>query len=313
MPTLEFVCEAGGTRLDVFVAAFAPDVSRSRAGELCSSGAVTVNGAKKSKSFSLRPGDRVVIDLPEPQNCEAQPENIPLDIVFEDEYLLVVEKPKGMVVHPAPGSETGTLVNALLFHCGDRLSGINGVLRPGIVHRIDKLTSGLLIVAKNDVAHTGLAAQIEKHSFTRRYQGVVFGRLVPEEGTVDRPIGRSVSDRKKMAISTEGRRAVTHYSTIGQYSVGNAVYSHMSFQLETGRTHQIRVHMASLGHPIAGDEVYGSAKRDGAHFPWLEGQCLHAAHIGFEHPVTKEWMEFDSPLPEYFERVLARLGRDAEK
>ena len=305
MPTLEFVCETGGTRLDVFVASVAPDVSRSRAGELCSAGAVKVNGSTKSKSFSLKAGDRVDIELPEPKSCEAQPEDIPLDIVYEDEHLLVVEKPKGMVVHPAPGSETGTLVNALLFHCGDRLSGINGVLRPGIVHRIDKLTSGLLIVAKNDAAHTGLAAQIEKHSFTRKYQGVVFGRPVPEAGTVDRPIGRSVSDRKKMAISPDGRRAVTHYSTLGQYSVGNAVYSHMSFQLETGRTHQIRVHMAHLGHPVAGDPVYGP-KHDKT---GLEGQCLHARQLQFIHPDTGEKIVLECPLPAYFTAFLEKIGK----
>ena len=308
MPKFEFVYEGDGARLDVYLASVLEDVSRSRAGELCVDGSVLVNGNKKGKSFSLKSGDRVFVELPEPKACEAQPENIPLDIVFEDDFLLVVEKPKGMVVHPAPGSESGTLVNALLWHCGDRLSGINGVLRPGIVHRIDKLTSGLLIVAKSDAAHTGLAAQIEKHSFTRRYESVVFGRLTPENGTVDRPIGRSHVDRKKMAIVPEGRRAVTHYETIAEYSVGNAVYSHMRFQLETGRTHQIRVHMASLGHPIAGDDVYGSEKRDAAFFPNLEGQCLHAAHIGFEHPVSGEWMEFNSPRPAYFEEVLSRLG-----
>ena len=310
MPKFEFVCENDGIRLDVFLASVLEDVSRSRAGELCADGAVCVNGVQKGKSYSVKAGDMVSAELPEPKACEAQAENIPLDIVYEDDALLVVEKPKGMVVHPAPGSESGTLVNALLWHCGERLSGINGVLRPGIVHRIDKLTSGLLIVAKSDAAHAGLAAQIEKHSFTRRYEGVVFGRLVPESGTVDRPIGRSHTDRKKMAIVPEGRRAVTHYETLAAYPIGNAVYSHMRFQLETGRTHQIRVHMASLGHPIAGDDVYGSVKRDSAFFPDLEGQCLHAAHIGFEHPLSGEWMEFDSKRPAYFEEVLKRLGAE---
>jgi 23S rRNA pseudouridine1911/1915/1917 synthase len=310
MPRFEFVCENDGVRLDVFLASVLEDVSRSRAGELCVDGAVCVNGAKKGKSFSVKSGDYISVELPEPKACEAEAENIPLDIVYEDDALLVVEKPKGMVVHPAPGSESGTLVNALLWHCGERLSGINGVLRPGIVHRIDKLTSGLLIVAKSDAAHTGLAAQIEKHSFTGRYEGVVFGRLSPEAGTVDRPIGRSHNDRKKMAIVPEGRRAVTHYETLGAYPVGNAVYSHMRFQLETGRTHQIRVHMASLGHPIAGDDVYGSVKRDSVFFPNLEGQCLHAAHIGFEHPLSGEWMEFNSKRPAYFEEVLRRLGAE---
>ena len=310
MPKFEFVCENDGVRLDVFLASVLEDVSRSRAGELCGEGSVLVNGREKGKSYSVKTGDSVTVTLPEPKACEAQAENIPLDIVFEDDHLLVVEKPKGMVVHPAPGSESGTLVNALLWHCGERLSGINGVLRPGIVHRIDKLTSGLLIVAKSDAAHAGLASQIKKHSFSRRYEGVVFGRVVPEKGTVDRPIGRSHTDRKKMAIDPEGRRAVTHYETVGEYPIGNAVYSHMRFQLETGRTHQIRVHMASLGHPIAGDEVYGSVKRDSAFFPKLEGQCLHAAHIGFEHPVSREWMEFDSERPPYFEEVLRRLGAE---
>ena len=314
MPILEFTCGDGwgGARLDVFLASACENMSRSRAGELAASGAVSVNGEKKPKSFSLRTGDRVSLELPEPESPEAKAENIPLEIVFEDGDLLVVEKPKGMVVHPAPGSENGTLVNALLWHCGGSLSGINGVMRPGIVHRIDKMTSGLLIVAKNDAAHAGLAAQIEKHSFSRRYEGVVFGRPAPEAGTVNRPIGRSKTDRKKMAIDRSGRLAVTHYATLGQYRIGNAAYSHMSFVLETGRTHQIRVHMSSLGHPLAGDEVYGSAKRDGAFFPWLEGQCLHAAHIGFVHPITGKFMEFDSPRPEYFERVLAKL-KSAEK
>ncbi|MBR4940814.1 MAG: RluA family pseudouridine synthase [Clostridia bacterium] len=313
MPTFDLVCEEGGQRLDVFVASNMDNLSRSRAGELCADGSVKVNGLAKGKSFTLKAGDEVCVELPEPKSCEACPENIPLEIVYEDDALLVVNKPKGMVVHPAPGSETGTLVNALLWHCGDRLSGINGVLRPGIVHRIDKLTSGLLIVAKSDAAHAGLAAQIEKHSFSRKYEGVVFGRVIPEDGRVDRPVGRSHTDRKKMAIVPEGRNAVTHYKTLAQYSLDNAVYSHMSFTLETGRTHQIRVHMASLGHPIAGDDVYGSPKRDLGFFPWLEGQCLHAAHIGFVHPVSGEWLEFNSPRPEYFDRVLSKLGADTEK
>ena len=231
---------------------------------------------------------------------EAKAENIPLDIVYEDNDLLVVNKPKGMVVHPAAGNYDGTLVNALLYHCGDSLSGINGVLRPGIVHRIDKDTSGLLIVAKNDESHKFLSGQIKEHSFTREYEAVVWGSVREDEGTVNAPIGRNPNDRKKMCITQKNsKEAVTHYSVIARYKG----YTHIRCVLETGRTHQIRVHMASLGHPVAGDLVYGVKNEKVA----FEGQCLHAKKIGFVHPATGEYMEFDSELPEYFKNFLTKL------
>ena len=239
--------------------------------------------------------------LPEPVDDTAAPEEIPLDIVYEDNDLLVVNKPKGMVVHPAAGNRTGTLVNALLAHCGDSLSGINGVIRPGIVHRIDKDTSGLLIVAKNDAAHRSLATQIKAHSFTREYQAVVYGKLRQDDGTIDAPIGRSTADRKKMAVTEKNSRsAVTHYHVLARYDG----FTHVALRLETGRTHQIRVHMAWLGHPVAGDPVYGPKKVIAS----LGGQCLHAGKIGFEHPRTGEWMEFESPLPPYFTKFLTEPG-----
>jgi 23S rRNA pseudouridine1911/1915/1917 synthase len=300
--------EDGGKRLDAYLSGVLEGYSRTYVQKLIERGAVLVDGRPRKAGFRLDGEEEITVDLPEQETLVVEPEDIPLDVVFEDEYLMVVNKPKGMVVHPAPGHLTGTLVNAVLYHAAGSLSGINGVLRPGVVHRIDKMTSGLLIVAKNDAAHAGLAAQIEAHTFSRRYEGVVFGRL-SGEGTVDRPVGRSRTDRKKMAVVPEGRRAVTHYEAVAEYPLANTVWTHARFTLETGRTHQIRVHMASLGHPVAGDDVYGSPKRDGALFPWLSGQCLHAAHIGFLHPVTGERLAFDAPLPEYFERTLAALRR----
>ena len=238
--------------------------------------------------------------IPELQPCEAQPQEIPLDIVYEDADLLVVNKPKGMVVHPAAGNPDGTLVNALLAHCPEGLSGINGVMRPGIVHRIDKDTSGLLIVAKNDRAHQGLAEQIKEHSFTRVYEAVVVGHLRETQGTVNAPIGRHPVHRKKMAVTERNsKHAVTHYTVLEEFPG----YSYVRLQLETGRTHQIRVHMAYLGHPVSGDTVYGGAKQP----PELQGQCLHARCIGFVHPVSGEYLEFDSGLPPYFEAYLTKL------
>ena len=231
---------------------------------------------------------------------DVKAENIPLEIIYEDDHLLVVNKPKGMVVHPAAGNYTGTLVNALMYHCGDRLSSINGVIRPGIVHRIDKNTSGLLIVAKTDAAHTGLAAQIKEHSFTREYRAVVCGRFKEQEGTVNAPIGRHPSDRKKMTVTERNsKHAVTHYTVMEEFSG----YTLMKLRLETGRTHQIRVHMAYTGHPVLGDDVYGK--------PWkgIDGQCLHAGRIGFVHPITYEYLEFESELPQYFCEVLDKLRR----
>ena len=242
------------------------------------------------------------MEIPEPVSDEALPEDIPLDIVYEDEDLLVVNKPKGMVVHPAAGNLTGTLVNALLAHCGDSLSGINGVVRPGIVHRIDKDTSGLLIVAKNDMAHQSLAAQIKEHSFTRVYEAIVYGNFKEDEGVVNAPIGRDARDRKKMTVTEKNsRNAVTHFRVLTRYGE----FTHLRLQLETGRTHQIRVHMAHLGHPVAGDPVYGPSKVIKA----LEGQCLHARVIGFVHPRTGEYLEFSSDLPKYFTAFIDKLTR----
>ncbi len=301
MNELQYTAEASGDRLDKFISEKSGgELTRSGAVKLIESGCCLVNGKEEGKNYKLKTGDRVSLNIPEPEEADILPENIPLDIVFEDEHLLVVNKPKGMVVHPAPGHYSGTLVNALMYHCKDSLSGINGEIRPGIVHRIDKDTSGLLIVAKNDAAHNGLAAQIKEHSFTREYEAVVNGS-VKENGTVDAPIGRHKIDRKKMCVTPENsRNATTHYSVIANY--GN--YTHLRLRLETGRTHQIRVHMAYIGHSVAGDEVYGNGKPKA-----LMGQCLHAKKIGFVHPVTGEYLEFDSDLPEYFRRFLRSIEK----
>ncbi|MBQ3841160.1 MAG: RluA family pseudouridine synthase [Ruminiclostridium sp.] len=299
MSRLEFTAETAGERIDKAVSdASDGEITRSFAAKLIEDGGCTVNGTAVPKNYRLKAGDCVCVDIPEPKEADILPENIPLDIVYEDNDLLVVNKPKGMVVHPAHGHYSGTLVNALMYHCGDSLSGINGELRPGIVHRIDMNTSGLLIVAKSDAAHKGLAEQIKAHSFTREYEAVVCGSI-KENGTVNAPIGRSKTDRKKMCVTTENsREAVTHYSVIANY----ANYTHLRLKLETGRTHQIRVHMAYIGHPVAGDDVYGSGKPAS-----LGGQCLHAKHIGFVHPITGEWLEFESELPDYFVKFLKSL------
>ena len=292
--------ENKGDRIDRFVSDNIPELTRSAVQSLIADGAVLADGKAVSKNYKLRGGEEITVTLPEPQPMDAVPEEIPLDIVYEDSDLLVVNKPKGMVVHPAHGNYTGTLVNALLWHCGDSLSGINGVIRPGIVHRIDKNTSGLLIVAKNDRSHLFLAEQIKEHSFTREYEAVACGSFREPEGTVDAPIGRHKTDRKKMCVTQENsRNAVTHYTVLKQY----AGYAHVRLRLETGRTHQIRVHLAYIGHPVLGDDVYGKP------YKGLEGQCLHARKIGFIHPSTKEYMEFTSPLPDYFRSVLNKLDR----
>lgn len=284
----------GANRLDKQIAENS-ELTRSAAVRLIEQGAVLVNGKAAGKKDVPKLGAEVDVTLPEPKAVDIAPENIPLDIVFEDEDILVVNKPKGMVVHPAAGHYSGTLVNALMYHCGDRLSGINGEIRPGIVHRIDKDTSGLLMIAKNDMAHLKLSEQIKEHSFTREYQTVVTGSI-KENGTVNAPIGRHKTDRKKMCVTLENsREAVTHYSVIRNY----AGYTHLKVKLETGRTHQIRVHLSYIGHAVAGDEVYGNGKPK-----WLGGQCLHAKKIGFVHPKTEEYMEFDSKLPEYFVKFL---------
>lgn len=299
MKKLEFTAETSGDRIDKALSDMSDgELTRSFAAKLIDDGACTVNGKAVAKNYKLKAGDAVCAEIPDPQETDILPEDIPLDIVYEDGDLLVVNKPKGMVVHPAHGHYSGTLVNALMYHCGSSLSGINGELRPGIVHRIDMNTSGLLIVAKSDAAHKGLAEQIKAHSFSREYEAVVCGS-VKENGTVNAPIGRSKTDRKKMCVTAENsREAVTHYSVIENY--GN--YTHLRLRLETGRTHQIRVHMAYIGHPVAGDDVYGNGKPAS-----LGGQCLHAKHIGFIHPITGEWLEFESELPGYFIKFLKTL------
>ncbi len=301
MNELRLTAETSGDRLDKFISESSNgDITRSAAVKLIENGSCLVNGKAEGKNYKLKIGDEVTVVIPEPEEIDILPEDIPLDIVYEDEHLLVVNKPKGMVVHPAPGHYSGTLVNALMYHCKDSLSGINGEIRPGIVHRIDKDTSGLLIVAKNDIAHNGLAAQIKEHSFTREYEAVVNGSI-KEDGTVDAPIGRHKTDRKKMCVTTENsRNATTHYFVLGNYGS----YTHLRLRLETGRTHQIRVHMAYIGHSVVGDEVYGNGKPK-----WLMGQCLHARKIGFIHPVSGEYLEFDSPLPEYFTKLLRSIEK----
>ncbi|MBD5081208.1 MAG: RluA family pseudouridine synthase [Ruminococcaceae bacterium] len=293
---LTVTSEYDGIRADKFISE-SSDISRSFAVSLIESGNCLLNKKPCGKNYKVKAGDVFEIELPDTEEPEIIAENIPLDIVYEDKYLLVVNKPKGMVVHPAPGHYSGTLVNALMYHCKDSLSGINGVIRPGIVHRIDKDTSGLLIVAKNDAAHNGLAEQIKVHSFTRKYEAVVMGG-VRENGTVNASIARHKIDRKKMAVSPEGREAITHYEVIENYNK----YSHLRLILETGRTHQIRVHMAYIGHPVVGDPVYGDGKPK-----WLNGQCLHAREIRFVHPITKDELYFTSPLPEYFEKMLKNI------
>ena len=300
MERLELTAAPGDSgRLDAWLAGQCPTLSRSALQNLIEQGLVTCGGAPVNKKDKVAPGKIYAIDLPDPQPIEARPQNIPLDIVYEDDDLLVVNKPKGMVVHPAPGNYDGTLVNALLYHCGDSLSGINGVLRPGIVHRIDKDTSGLLIVAKTDAAHKFLAEQIEKHSFTREYSAIVYGNVKEDKGTINAPIGRDPKNRQRMCVIYENSKpAVTHFETVERF-VG---FSEMRFRLETGRTHQIRVHMASIGHPIAGDPLYGPKKI----ITELNGQCLHAGKIGFIHP-SGEYMEFTAPPPEYFTKFKARL------
>lgn len=275
--------------------------SRSAISVLLEQGNVILNGVIAGKSIKVKGGDVIEVKLPDPKPLEAIPQEIPLEIVYEDQHLLVVNKPQGMVVHPAAGNLDGTLVNALLFHCKGELSGINGVLRPGIVHRIDKDTSGLLIVAKTNDAHLGLAEQIKEHSFLREYEAVVIGRLKDSSGVIDAPIGRDSRDRKKMAITPlNSKNAITHYQVVEEFQG----YSHVRFRLETGRTHQIRVHMSSKGHAIVGDPVYAPKNADNF---GLSGQCLHAKKIGFIHPIRGSYLEFDSSLPSYFTKLITKL------
>ena len=289
-----------GERIDTVIALTIDSLTRSAVQKLISDGNVLVNDAPVVKNYKAKSGDIVKVTIPVPVLLNAEPQDIPLDIVYEDDDLLVVNKPKGMVVHPAPGNLDGTLVNALMFHCGGSLSGINGVIRPGIVHRIDKDTSGLLIVAKNDFAHLNLAEQIKEHSFTRKYKAVVHGNIKDDEGTIDAPLGRSPKDRKKMAVTDKNsRNAVTHFTVLERFGS----FTFVECKLETGRTHQIRVHMAYKGHPVAGDTVYGPKNTPKE----LLGQCLHAGLIGFIHPRTGEYLEFEAPLPEYFDNFLKKL------
>lgn len=289
-----------GVRLDIGVTELIGK-TRSYVQTLISDGMVEVNGAVKKANYKIRPGDKVKVVIPPPKELLVEAENIPLDIVYEDEDVLVVNKPQGMVVHPAPGSWTGTLVNALLYHCRN-LSGINGVLRPGIVHRIDKDTSGLLVVAKNDQAHQGLAAQIKEHSMARKYIALVHGVVLESTGTIDAPIGRDTADRKKMAVTFHNSKtAVTHYHVLERFHD----FTYLRAKLETGRTHQIRVHMAYLKHPVLGDPLYGPRRNPFG----LEGQMLHAEHLGFVHPQTGEWLEFTVEPPEIFTKLLEELRR----
>lgn len=294
--------ENAGDRLDKLICLEESSLSRSAVQKLIAEGKVTVNGSVATKSLKLKAGDEVYLEIPDPVELKAEPQNIPVEIIYEDDDLLVVNKPRGMVVHPAAGNPDGTLVNALLYHCKGRLSSINGVIRPGIVHRIDKDTSGLLIVAKNDASHAHLAEQIKEHTFKREYFAVVTGSMPLDKGTISLPLGRSRNDRKKQAVNgLNPRNAVTHYEVISHYKG----YDYCRFTLETGRTHQIRVHTSHLGHPIVGDGVYGLSKNPFG----LEGQCLHAATIGFVHPTTKQWLEFSAPLPEYFINVVNKLNK----
>ena len=300
--TLQAAPEQFGQRIDSFLAEQIEGMTRSAAQNLLAEQAVRIAEQPVKKNYKLQGSETVFVRLPELREVDLTPENIPLDIIYEDSDIIVVNKPRGMVVHPAVGNWSGTLVNALMYHCGNSLSGINGEHRPGIVHRIDKDTSGLLVVAKNNAAHQSLAAQIAAHTAYRGYEAIVVGSPRLEEGTVDKPIARHKTDRKKMDIVEGGRPAVTHYSVIKRYRG----YTHMAFQLETGRTHQIRVHMASIGHPIIGDPVYG-LKKD--RFSNIGGQCLHAAHLTLTHPKTGEKMCFSAPLPQYFTEILDKLEK----
>ena len=304
MDRLEFIAGEDGNaeRIDRYLAERCPDFSRSYLQKLLKEQAVSVNGKAVKANYKVQSRDRIILEIPEAEKADILPEDIPLDILYEDDYLLVVNKPKGMVVHPSAGHMEGTLVNAVMAHCGDHLSGINGVLRPGIVHRIDKDTTGALLVCKDDAVHRDLAEQLKEHSIKRRYRAVVWGNLKEDQGTVEGPIGRHPIDRKKMAVNYKnGKDAVTHYQVLERFGQ----YTYIECRLETGRTHQIRVHMASIGHQLLGDSVYGPSKN-----PWkLQGQTLHAMVLGFRHPVTGEYMEFTAPLPEYFSELLDKLRK----
>ncbi len=295
-----------GKRTDTFLSDEIEDISRSRIQKLIENKNITVNKKEISKNYKLRTGDMIEVCIPDPESADIKAENIPLDILFEDDDIIVINKPQNMVVHPAAGHYSATLVNALMYHCGKNLSGINGVLRPGIVHRIDKDTSGVIVAAKNDAAHKGLAAQLACHSMKRIYYAIVFNPFKQYEGVIDKPIGRHPTERKKMAVTDKNsKRAVTHYNVIENFDK----FSFINLRLETGRTHQIRVHMASIGHPLLGDCLYSNIKQ-----PYkLMGQALHAKLLGFIHPSSGKYMEFESPLPDYFEKLLNRFRKQGEK
>ena len=292
--------DQAGRRTDVWLSEAVEGLTRSAAARLLEEGLVTSGGRPLSKSCKLTGGETVEVSLPEPEPVDLIPQDIPLDVVYEDGDVIVVNKPKGLVVHPAPGHPDGTLVNALLFHCGDSLSGVGGALRPGIVHRIDRDTSGLIIAAKNDLAHQCLAAQLQDHTLARIYECITVGIFRQDSGTVDAPIGRHPTDRKRMAVAANGRPAVTHYQVLARFPG----FTHLRCRLETGRTHQIRVHMAHIGHPILGDTVYGAKKA----VPGLQGQCLHAVGLRFLHPRTGEPVELSCPLPPEFQEQLRKLS-----
>ena len=291
-----------GKRIDRYLAEQMPDMSRSYIQKIIKDGLVTVSEKPVKANYRLSLYESIKVTIPELKEPEIEAEDIPLDILYEDQDIIVINKPKGMVVHPAPGHYSGTLVNALMYHCGNELSGINGVIRPGIVHRIDKDTSGILVIAKNDAAHNFLAEQFKDHSIRREYYALVEGRFNKKEGTIDKPLGRHKKERIKMAIVDDGKRAVTHYEVLEEYNKGVTL---VKCTLETGRTHQIRVHMASIGHPLVGDLVYGHNKQKIK----IEGQALHAKTLGFIHPSTREYMEFNSELPDYFNDILRELRK----
>lgn len=305
--TFEISKENSKIRIDKFLSQNLENISRSYIHELIKNNDILVNGNHTTKNFVLSEKDIVSVNIPKPKEIDILPENIPIDIVYEDDDLLIVNKEKGIVVHPAPGNYTGTLVNALLYKCKDSLSGINGNIRPGIVHRIDKYTSGLLIIAKNDISHNFLAEQIKEHSFTREYEAIVYGNIKEDSGTVRINIARHKTDRKKMAVTDiGGKLAITHFTVLKRY--GN--FTHLRLKLETGRTHQIRVHMAYIKHPVLGDEVYANPKNNP--FKFLTGQCLHAKSIGFIHPKTNKYIEFSSDLPDYFKKIIDGLEKQIQ-
>ena len=299
----EVLSEDADSRIDRYLAQQMPDQSRSFLQKLIREEQITVNGRPVKANYRLQPEDQVLVIVPDPQLPDILPENIPLDILYEDSDVLVINKPKGMVVHPAAGHYTNTVVNAVMYHCQGNLSGINGVMRPGIVHRIDRDTTGAIVICKNDQAHQSLAQQLKEHSITRSYRAIVWNNLKEDEGTVDRPIGRHPVDRKKMAVNEKnGKTAVTHYRVLERFGR----FTYIECRLETGRTHQIRVHMASIGHPLLGDEVYGPSGKQ----PFrLQGQCLPAMTLGFLHPSTGEYVEFEAPLPEYFTQLLKNFRK----